>query len=77
VDRYRAVLGQDVLILARLYIGGLGERRVSGGQAARDWEHELRRYWDRGVRLFEIHNEPNLRQEGMWVNWQNGAEFAA
>jgi hypothetical protein len=29
-----------------------------------------------GVRYFEVHNEPNLKQEGFGVNWQNGAEFA-
>jgi murein DD-endopeptidase MepM/ murein hydrolase activator NlpD len=28
-----------------------------------------------GVRYFQIHNEPNLEQEGMGWNWKNGAEF--
>lgn len=33
-----------------------------------------------GVRYFEVHNEPNLHiipgsPEGMWVAWQNGAQF--
>ncbi len=29
-----------------------------------------------GVRYFEVHNEPNIRQEeGMWIAWQNGREF--
>ncbi len=30
-----------------------------------------------GVRYFEVHNEPNLPQEGMGVSWANGAEFGA
>jgi hypothetical protein len=28
-----------------------------------------------GVRYFEIHNEPNLTQEGLGWNWLNGREF--
>jgi len=28
-----------------------------------------------GVREFEVHNEPNLVQEGCFWNWRNGAEF--
>lgn len=30
-----------------------------------------------GVRYFEVHNEPNLPQEGLGVSWANGAEFGA
>lgn len=37
--------------------------------------------YNAGVRWFEVHNEPNLHipdsnPEGMWINWQNGGEFA-
>lgn len=37
--------------------------------------------YNAGVRWFEVHNEPNLHiassnPEGMWINWQNGKEFA-
>jgi hypothetical protein len=28
-----------------------------------------------GVRYFEVHNEPNLKLEGLAWNWGNGAEF--
>ncbi len=30
-----------------------------------------------GVRYFEIHNEPNLENEGLGWNWANGAEFGS
>ncbi|HEY4722659.1 MAG TPA: C39 family peptidase [Anaerolineae bacterium] len=30
-----------------------------------------------GVRYFEVHNEPNLPQEGMGWNWADGSEFGA
>jgi hypothetical protein len=30
-----------------------------------------------GVRYFEIHNEPNLENEGLNWNWRSGAEFGA
>ena len=36
-----------------------------------------RSWWNQGVRYFEIHNEPNLRIEGMWECWKDGAEFAS
>ena len=36
-----------------------------------------RKLYKRGVRYFEVHNEPNLPQEGLGVSWANGAEFGA
>jgi len=30
-----------------------------------------------GVRYFEVHNEPNLKLEGLEWNWRNGAEFGS
>ena len=30
-------------------------------------------FYERGVRHFEIHNEPNLRLEGWQQSWQDGA----
>lgn len=31
--------------------------------------------YDSGVRVFQVHNEPNLPQEGYGWNWANGTEF--
>lgn len=36
----------------------------------------LRQALDAGVEYFEVLNEPNLRDEGCFVHWQSGAEFA-
>jgi hypothetical protein len=33
--------------------------------------------YSKGVRYFQVHNEPNLVQEGMDWNWKNGVEFAS
>jgi len=62
-------------ILCRLFADFKG-RRVS----AEDFVHwtlddAKRLYW-LGVRLFEVHNEPNLDAEGWGTSWANGGEFA-
>lgn len=36
---------------------------------------DVLRFYNQGARKFELFNEPNLRQEGLGVVWQNGAEF--
>lgn len=33
------------------------------------------RFYNQGARKFELHNEPNLPDEGMGYVWQNGNEF--
>lgn len=33
-------------------------------------------FYNKGIRHFEVHNEPNLQIEGMWSQWHNGGEFA-
>ncbi len=35
-----------------------------------------RAYHAASIEYFEVHNEPNLRYEGVGVNWHDGAEFA-
>jgi hypothetical protein len=43
------------------------------------WDEDIRdgvlRFYERGARDFEIHNEPRLDKEGMGHQWQNGDEF--
>lgn len=75
VDWCRA-FNPNMMFILRLYIGGLDRRVVSAEQAARDWEHDLGQWYAKGVRLIEVHNEPNLTDEGWRKNWQNGGEFA-
>jgi uncharacterized protein YraI len=45
-------------------------------QYVEEVKESARNLYAAGVRYFEVHNEPNLKQEGWGVNWQNGAEFA-
>jgi len=40
---------------------------INGAQAA----------YEAGVRWFEVHNEPNLSNEGMGWNWLNGGQFGS
>ena len=38
---------------------------------------DVKKHYQAGVRMFEIHNEPNLHIEGHDICWRNGGEFAA
>ena len=64
---------EDIFIMVRLFAHqtdlGLGAflDRVSP---------QIKEFYNKGVRHFEVHNEPNLHIEGMWQNWQNGKEFS-
>jgi hypothetical protein len=73
VDRLRAMDPRPFL-LVRLFISMTG-RSVSGAQFAHDITYEMGQFYQRGVRYFEIHNEPNLVGEGWTTAWQNGREF--
>jgi hypothetical protein len=46
-------------------------RPASGGEPKTDIE----RFYDMGIRYFELHNEPNLITEGFSGSWDNGREF--
>jgi len=61
-------------ILARLF--AKVEAYKSPAQFAAEVLPATSRLYSAGVRHFELHNEPNLRPEGMWAAWQNGREFA-
>jgi hypothetical protein len=74
IDRLRQ-LRPDMFILARLMtkIGAPGQFSdffVGEVQA------HMAAFYARGVRYFEVHNEPNLALEGWRSSWQDGAEFA-
>jgi hypothetical protein len=74
VDRLRT-LRPDMFILMRLMtkIGApnqFSEFFVSEVQAY------MAAFYARGLRYFELHNEPNLALEGCGSSWQNGADFA-
>ncbi len=75
VDRLRA-LNPQMFILVRLFADFKG--RVVRAEDFATWlSYDMSQFYQRGVRHFEIHNEPNLKLEGWTVSWQNGREFAA
>ena len=45
------------------------------------WNEDIRdgaiRFYNKGYRHFEVHNEPNLPSEGLGVVWNNGADLGA
>lgn len=73
VDRLRAI-NPDMFIMVRLY-ASLRGRNYAAAQFAQDLAFDTLQFYTRGVRYFEIHNEPNLVDEGWTTSWQNGREF--
>lgn len=73
------LMGMGVkLIIARLF--AKIERRKTAAEFADEVLPGALELYQKGVRYFEVHNEPNIHTpqspEGMWVAWQNGGEFA-
>jgi len=76
VDRIRAI-NPDCFFLARLFADFGNGRVVPAAEFARWQIDDMRRLYDKGVRYFEVHNEPNLTMEGFGANWRNGDGFEA
>ncbi len=74
VDRIRAI-NPNAFILARLFADFRNGRVVQADEFARWQEHDMQRLYDKGVRYFEVHNEPNLVLEGLGASWRDGNEF--
>lgn len=69
----------DLFIAARLFIQlDLDNKTRFPPQNFMDYVHDkARALYESGVRYFEVHNEPNLEQEGLGWNWADGAGFGA
>jgi hypothetical protein len=67
----------DMFIVARLFFPvDAGSKAKFSPQDFVDYvDSGMKALYESGVRYFEIHNEPNLPNEGMDWNWANGAEF--
>ena len=54
-------------------------RRISPAEFVEWTSRDVARLYeaDSRIRYLEIHNEPNLRLEGLGASWQDGAEFGA
>lgn len=85
--RALAALPEVRLVLARLVARLDGPARQSAAERAEVFllqvdppgagrRGPLGSAFHAGVRYYEVHHEPNRRDEGMFVNWENGREFA-
>jgi hypothetical protein len=68
-------INPKMYLMVRLF-DDLRERQVNADDFASHVIDDMRRFYQLGVRDFEVHNEPNLRDEGWGVNWPTGREFA-
>ena len=75
VDQVRA-LRPDAFFMVRMF-AGFNNRIVTPADFCSWMEYELKPFYERGVRYFEVHNEPNLQIEGWGYTWQDGRQFAA
>ncbi len=73
VDRLRGING-NMFIMVRLF-ASFQNRHVRSDEFASWVEADMRTFYNKGVRYFEVHNEPNLQQEGWKYSWQDGKEF--
>ncbi len=78
IDRCRGVLhNPDLFFLARLF-ADFRDGRVVGPDEFAEWQKtDMERLYNKGVRYFEVHNEPNLHSEGYGACWRNGDGFEA
>ena len=67
----------DLFIAARLFIQlDLDNKTRFSPQNFFDYvQAKVRALYESDVRYFEVHNEPNLEQEGLGWNWADGAGF--
>ena len=74
-DRF-AEFNRAKLSLVRVFWKPDMSRKKTPRQA---WEEDIRdgvkRFYDRGARDFEVHNEPRLHHEGFAHQWHDGSEF--
>jgi murein DD-endopeptidase MepM/ murein hydrolase activator NlpD len=75
LDRLRA-MNPKLFFLVRMFAAFDG-RHVSSADFASWMTGDLAPFYSRGVRYFEVHNEPNLVPEGWTQSWSDGAAFGA
>lgn len=73
IDRLYAIR-PGMFIMVRLF-ADFRNRVVNPNDFAYWVQDDMRRFYERGVRYYEIHNEPNLKLEGWGQSWKDGAEF--
>jgi len=73
VDRARQI-DNNMFVLLRLFVD-FRNRSVTASDFARFVKDDMARFYAKGIRYFEVHNEPNLVPEGLGRTWNNGREF--
>ncbi len=73
IDRLRA-LKPSFFLLARLMTKIGAPNQFSDFFVSEVGDH-MARFYERGVRYCEVHNEPNLTAEGWLSSWQDGRDF--
>ncbi len=71
----RSAIQGDQFTLVRLF-ASFKDRVVSPVDFAHWVKPDVQKFYDQRIRYFEVHNEPNLRDEGYGVSWKSGGEFA-
>ena len=69
----------DMFIAARLFfsVDANSKTRFNAQNFVDFCMNGLTACYQAGVRYFEVHNEPNLPNEGLGWNWNNGGDFGA
>lgn len=75
VDSLRAI-NPSIFILVRLF-ADFSNRVISPELFVSSIIDDLNGFYAKGIRHFEIHNEPNLTLEGLRSSWSDGVSFAA
>lgn len=72
-------LNPELFVLVRAFLPFGEGRRLTPAEFFESTASDVARLYDAdpAVRYIELHNEPNLRLEGLGASWQDGREFAA
>lgn len=73
VDSLRAI-NPNMFIAVRLF-ADLSNRIASPSDFVNWVKGDFNNFYNKGVRYFEVHNEPNIITEGLGKSWQNGDSF--
>ncbi len=67
-------ISPDIFALVQLWMDPQG-RSITPRAFVDEVAEGMGRFYDQGVRFFEVHGEPNLTPSGLGSSWKTGAEF--
>lgn len=68
-------INPNIFIVVRLFVDFQNGRVLTAQQFVDSVKDDMRNFYNKGIRYFEVHNEPNLYIEGYSYSWKNGADF--